>query len=134
MNEEGKGTSQTGQRARGPIVKGEGKDITHGGQLHTLPRFLPINTEILLSLRSFSSFFDFSGLDEEELSLLELWCFESFFSLSECKLLLELEPFSNEGRPRLSTDFLCTDPGTDADADDRLPGSLVGERLDEGFR
>lgn len=67
----------------------------------TLPRLLPIRTEILLSLRSFSSFFPFSlSLRPSSFAL-----FESLFSLSECKLRLELDPFKSDGKPN-TEDFL----------------------------
>ena len=67
----------------------------------TLPRFRPMRTEILLSLRSFSSFFDFSlSLRPSSLPL-----FESLFSLSECKLRLELDPLSSDGKPNTELFF-----------------------------
>lgn len=95
-------------------------------QLRTFPRFRPIKYDILLSLRSFSSFLGFS-LSLSLLRELSLELFASLFSLSECKLLLELEPLSKDGRPKLRTDdFLCADPGTEED--EKLV-SLVGEKL-----
>lgn len=66
-----------------------------------------MSTDILLSLRSLSSFFLLSLSESFEVDV-SLALFESLFSLSECKLLLELEPLSNDGRPKLNTDdFLC---------------------------
>lgn len=90
--------------------------------LLTFPLFLPINTEILLSLRSLSSFLCFSLSDEE--AAVSRLLFASLFSLSECKLRLELEPFSNDGNPRLSTEDFLAEPGTTGD--ERLV-SFVGE-------
>lgn len=95
----------------------------------TLPRFLPMRTEILLSLRSLSSFLCFSFSESFALSLP---LFVSPFSLSECKLLRELEPFSNDGRPKLRTDdFLWVDPGVVGEV---IWGSFVGEELLGGRR
>jgi len=53
---------------------------------------------------------------------------ESFKSLlSPCKLLLELDPLSNEGMPRLNTDdFFCADTGVDCEGELE---SLQGEVL-----
>ena len=85
------------------------------------PRFLPMRTEILLSLRSLSSFFDFLSSDDVAASLPLL---ASLFSLSECRLRLELEPFNNDGKPKLNTDDFFADPGTVGD--DRLV-SLEGD-------
>ncbi len=75
----------------------------------TFPRFLPISTEILLSLRSLSSFFGFSLSDD--VAALSRLLFTSF-SLSECRLRLELEPLSNEGRPKLNTEDFFAELGT----------------------
>lgn len=93
-----------------------------------LPRFLPIITEIRLSLRSLSSFFCFSfcnfavsfaaSFSDFSASFALLLSFkESLESLLlMCKLLLELEPLSNEGMPKLKTDdFFCEEPGTDCE-------------------
>ena len=99
---------------------------------HTFPRFRPIRTDILLSLLSFSSFFDFSL---SELFPSTFGLFASPFSLSECKLRRELEPFNNEGKPKLRTElFLCVDPGTELEVDDRFPLSLVGDRFAGALR
>lgn len=105
----------------------------------TLPRFLPIITEIRLSLRSLSSFFCFSfrifafsfanSFSDFSASLdLCLSVGDSFESVfSACKLLLELDPFNNEGSPRLNTeDFFCAEPGVDCEEE---LGSLGGEEL-----
>lgn len=98
----------------------------------TFPRFRPIRTDILLSLLSFSSFFDFSL---SELFPSAFGLFASPFSLSECKLRRELEPFNNEGKPKLRTElFLCVDPGTELEVDDRFPLSLVGDRFAGALR
>jgi hypothetical protein len=80
----------------------------------TFPRFLPMRTEILLSLRSLSSFFD---LDLS--SFFSSFCFAFRSSRSESlpvsllsawKLFLELEPFNREGSPKLNTDdFRCAE-------------------------
>ena len=48
----------------------------------------------------------------EEVAALSRLLFASLFSLSECKLRLELEPFSRDGRPRLRTEGFFADPGT----------------------
>ena len=80
-----------------------------------------MRTEILLSLRSLSSFFDFLSSDDVAASRPLL---ASLFSLSECRLRLELEPFNNDGRPKLNTDDFFVDPGTVGD--DRLV-SFVGD-------
>lgn len=54
--------------------------------------------------------------------------FASLFWLSECKLRRELEPLSNDGRPKLRTeDFLCDELVTEGE--DKLIGSFVGEAL-----
>lgn len=83
-----------------------GSDFFGWADDKVLPRLRPINTEILLSLRSFSSFFCFS------LSVLRPSSFplrESLFSLSECKLLLELEPLRSDGNPNTDDFFCCTE-------------------------
>ena len=69
-----------------------------------MPRFRPISTEILLSLRSFSSFFCFSLSVRRPLSSFALR--ESLFSLSECMLRRELEPLRSDGNPK-TDDFFC---------------------------
>ena len=69
-----------------------------------------------------SSFFDFFSSDEVAAPSRPL--FASLFSLSECRLRLELEPFNNDGRPKLNTDDFFVDPGTVGD--DRLV-SFVGD-------
>lgn len=76
----------------------------------TFPRFLPISTEIRLSLRSLSSFFGFSL--SEEVAALSRLPFASLFSLSEWRLRRELEPFSKDGKPKLKTDDFFVDPST----------------------
>jgi hypothetical protein len=88
-----------------------------------LPLLRPINKDILLSLRSFWSCFDFSFSDSLDLALsLEV----PGSLLSPCRLLRELD-FNNEGRPRLSTDdFFCEEAGVVGTV--RLD-SLFGERL-----
>lgn len=83
-----------------------------------------MSTEILLSLRSLSSFFDFFSSDDVAAALSLLLFAASLFSLSECRLRLELEPFSNDGKPKLNTDDFFADPGTLGD--DRLV-SLEGD-------
>jgi hypothetical protein len=96
----------------------------NSGKAHTLPLLRPINKDILLSLRSFWSCFDFSFSESLDLSLLSLEVPLSL--LSPCRLLRELD-FNNEGRPRLSTDdFLCEEAGVFGTV--RLD-SLFGERL-----
>ena len=101
--------------------RGGTQPICSGDNKRTLPRFLPIRTEILLSLRSLSSFFDFFSSDDVAASRP---LFASLFSLSECRLRLELEPFNNDGKPKLNTDDFLADPGTVGD--DRLV-SFVGD-------
>ena len=92
-----------------------------------MPLFRPIRTEILLSLRSFSSLFWRSFSFSASLCI-SFALFASLFWLSECKLRRELEPLSNDGRPKLRTDvFLCDELVTDGE--DKLVGSLVGEPL-----
>ncbi len=76
----------------------------------TFPLFRPMSTEILLSLLSLSSFFDFFSSDDVAAPLSLLLLAASLFSLSECRLRFELEPFSNE--PKLNTDDFFADPGT----------------------
>jgi hypothetical protein len=98
----------------------------------TLPRFLPISTEILLSLLSLSSFLclSFSNFSFSFSASLALWfsltsLLESL--LSACRLLLELDPLSNDGSPRLNTDdFFCANPGTE---DETELKSFWGELL-----
>ena len=80
----------------------------------TLPRFRPINAEIRLSLRSFSSFLALSLTDfppsESRPRRLSLSLRGS--SLPACKLRLELEPFKSE--PKLIIeDFLWAPEGVD---------------------
>ena len=75
-----------------------------------LPLFLPMSTDILLSLRSFWSCFDFSPSRDLRLSFVSLPVPASL--LSPWRFLLELDPLSNEGKPKLSTDdFFCAEPG-----------------------
>ena len=105
-----------------------GRTICSGGNKRTFPRFLPMRTEILLSLRSLSSFFDFLSSDDVAASRPLL---ASLFSLSECRLRLELEPFNNDGKPKLNTDDFFDDPGTVGD--DRLV-SFVGDIVVLGAR
>lgn len=93
-------------------VNAEGTSICSIYDKRTFPRFLPIRTEILLSLRSLSSFFDFFSSDDVAASRP---LFASLFSLSECRLRLELEPFNNDGKPKLNTDDFRVDPGTVGD-------------------
>jgi hypothetical protein len=62
-----------------------------------------MSTDILLSLRSLSSFFCFS-LSVRRPSSFALR--ESLFSLSECKLRRELEPLRSDGKPN-TDDFFC---------------------------
>lgn len=91
-----------------------------------LPLLRPINKDILLSLRSFWSCFDFSFSESLDLALSLLSLEVPLSLLSPCRLLRELD-FNNEGRPRLSTDdFFCEEAGVVGTA--RLD-SLVGERL-----
>ena len=47
--------------------------------------------------------------------------FASLFSLSECRLLRELEPLRSDGRPN-TDDFLCAEFGVDG-----VVGSLGGD-------
>ena len=90
--------------------------------LRTLPRFLPISTEIRLSLLSFS----FSSLcrcfsASFAARASSFAVFASLFSLSECRLLRELEPLSSDGKPN-TDDFLCAEFGVDG-----VVGSLGGD-------
>lgn len=73
-----------------------------------LPLFLPMRTEMRLSLRSLSSFFDFSLSDFAFSFSLSRAASLAFCSLepsfeSPCKLRLEVD-LSNDGRPKLRTD------------------------------
>jgi hypothetical protein len=88
-----------------------------------------------LSLRSLSSFFCLSfcsfavSFANRSASFVRLFSFEeSFESLfSACKLLLELDPFNNEGSPRLNTDdFFCAEAGVECEGEF---ASLEGEEL-----
>lgn len=99
-----------------------GNDEAPGGvRQRTFPRFLPISTEILLSLRSLSSFLGFSLSDD--VAALSRLLFTSF-SLSEWRLRLELEPLSSEGKPKLNTEDFFAELGTVGD--ERLL-SFVGD-------
>ena len=96
-------------------------------KVRTLPLLRPINTDILLSLRSFWSCFDFSLPFSESLDLvLSLLSLEVPASLlSPCRLLRELD-LSSEGRPKSTDDFFCEELGVVGTP--RLD-SLFGERL-----
>lgn len=94
-----------------------------------------MRTEIRLSLRSFSSFFNF------DLSVFSFsFCFDRFASRSESlpvsllsppwRLFLELEPLSSDGIPRLSTeDFLFV---LGVDREEVLGSSVEGDGPDFG--
>lgn len=101
---------------------------TRSSQQLTLPLFLPMRTEILLSLLSLSSFLcrSFSASFATRASSFAL--FASLFSLSECKLLLELEPFSNDN-PN-TDDFRCVELGVvcTCSFSFSLGGDLLGGR------
>lgn len=114
-------------RATRCAVAGSRADICKGGRLtgdfvfltggsvedRVFPRFLPIRTDILLSLRSLSSFFclSFSAFASLSFSFSAslAFCISLAASLeSACKLLLEVDPFKRER----TEDFL---PGVDVD-------------------
>ena len=69
-----------------------------------------MRTEILLSLRSLSLLVRPSRSDD--VAALSRLLFASLFSLSEWRLRLELEPFSSDGKPRLSTEDFFAEPWT----------------------
>lgn len=101
-----------------------------------MPRFLPIITEMRLSLRSLSSFFCFSFCSFAASLAASFSAFSTSLTrfasdaeslLSPCKLLLELDPFNKEGIPKLNTDdFFCAEVGVDCEAEVE---SLLGEEL-----
>ena len=66
---------------RSMVTSTGGTGHTGAAGQRTFPRFLPISTEILLSLRSLSSFFGFSLSDD--VAALSRLLFASLFSLSE---------------------------------------------------
>ena len=101
----------------------------------TFPRFLPMRTEMRLSLRSFSSFFNF------DLSAFSFsFCFDLLRSRSESlpvsllsppwRLFLELEPLSKEGMPRLNMEDFRFVLGVDKE--EVLGSSAEGDEPDFG--
>lgn len=86
-----------------------------------------MRTDILLSLLSLSSFLCLSFSASLAARASSFALFASLFSLSECKLLRELDPFNNDGRPSPNIDdFLCAEAGADDDDGDVV--SFVGDR------
>lgn len=94
-----------------------------------------MRTEIRLSLRSFSSFFNF------DLSAFSFsFCFDLLTSRSESlpvsllsppwRLFLELEPLSRDGIPRLNTEDFLFVPGVDKE--EVLGSSVEGDGPDFG--
>lgn len=102
---------------------------------NVFPRFLPMRTEMRLSLRSFSSFFNF------DLSAFSFsFCFDLLKSRSESlpvsllsppwRLFLELEPLSREGMPRLNMEDFRFVLGVDKE--EVLGSSVEGDEPDFG--